>query len=219
VTIGPFSPVRWMRLVVRITLAVVLVGVLYVGVTFVQVYRVSNQDGARASEAIVVLGAAQYDGRPSLVLQTRLDHAYELWQQGMAPIVVVTGGRQEGDRYTEAEAGYRYLRAEGIPDDAILREESGKNTWEQLAASARFLKRRGITSVLLVTDGYHAYRVRAVAEELGLDAAVSPSRSLESRPSRAKALVRETAAVSVGRIIGFGRLVRLDETVGSQRRR
>jgi uncharacterized SAM-binding protein YcdF (DUF218 family) len=217
--LGPFSPVRWVRLTVRVAMLVVLVTVLYLGITFAQVYRASNQDGAREAEAIVVLGAAQYDGRPSPVLRTRLDHAFELWDEGLAPLVVVTGGRQEGDRYTEAGTSYRYLRDKGIPDSSLMREESGTNTWEQLAGSARFLKSRGITSVLLVTDGYHAYRVRAVAEELGLTAAVSPNPGQHSNAGQLKALLRETAAVSVGRIIGYGRLVRLDESVGPHRKR
>jgi uncharacterized SAM-binding protein YcdF (DUF218 family) len=217
--LGLFSPVRWVRLAVRIVLLVVVMAVLYFSITFVQVYRASNHDGARSAEAIVVLGAAQYDGRPSPVLQTRLDHAIELWQEGFAPVVVVTGGRQEGDRYTEAAAGYQYLRDEGVPDSAILREESGTNTWEQLAGSARFLDERGISSVLLVTDGYHAYRVRTVAEELGLTAAVSPNETQHSTAGQFKALFRETAAVSIGRIIGYGRLVRLDRSVSPNRTR
>lgn len=208
--LGPASPLRWLRWGLRLTLLAVVVAVAYVGVTFVQVWQASVRDGARPAEAIVVLGAAQYDGRPSPVLRDRLEHAFELWEEGLAPLVVVTGGRQPGDRFTEADAGYRYLRDRGIPDDALLREEAGKNTWEQLAASSRFLAERGITDVLLVSDGYHAKRLAAIAGELGLDAAVSPSGTNLSRDGRLRALVRETMAVSVGRIIGYGRLVNLD---------
>jgi uncharacterized SAM-binding protein YcdF (DUF218 family) len=218
VIFGPASPVRWIRFAVRTALLMAVLGMLYLSVTFVQVYRASRHDGARPAEAIVVLGAAQYDGRPSPVLRARLEHAHELWRDDLAPLLVVTGGRKEGDRFTEADAGYRYLRAQGVPDDAILREESGTNTWEQIGGSARFLKQRGITDVLLVTDGYHAYRVRAVAEELGLRAAVSPVRGDISNAGTAKALVRETLAASVGRIIGYGRLVRLDKSVAPNRK-
>jgi uncharacterized SAM-binding protein YcdF (DUF218 family) len=187
-----------------------VVAVAYVGVTFVQVWQASTRDGARPSEAIVVLGAAQYDGRPSPVLRDRLEHAHDLWVDGLAPIIVVTGGRQPGDRFTEADAGHRYLRNLGVPDESLLREESGRNTWQQLAASSRFLAERGITDVLLVSDGYHAKRLAAIAGELGLDAAVSPSGTDLSRDARLRALVRETVAVSVGRIIGYGRTVDLE---------
>ena len=187
--------------------------VLYVSVTFVTVYRASRRDGARPADAIVVLGAAQYDGTPSPVLRDRLDHALELYQAGLADHIVVTGGRREGDRFTEATAGYNYLRGEGVPDEALLKEVQGKNTYESLAASARFLRDRDLTSVVLVTDGYHAFRVRAIAEDLGLDAAVSPADSRLSRSSELRQLLRETAAVSVGRIIGWNRLFRLDAAV------
>jgi uncharacterized SAM-binding protein YcdF (DUF218 family) len=208
--LGPASPLRWLRLGLRLALLAVAVALVYVGVTFVQVWQASTRDEARPAEAIVVLGAAQYDGRPSPVLRDRLEHALELWADGLAPIIVVTGGQQPGDRFTEAGAGYRYLRDRGVPDESLLREESGKNTWQQLAASSRFLAERGITDVLLVSDGYHAKRLAAIAGELGLDAAVSPSGTHLSRDGRLRALVRETAAVSVGRIIGYRRLVNLE---------
>lgn len=199
----------------RAVLVVVLLGVVYLGVTFVQVYRASTRDEARPAQAIVVLGAAQYDGRPSPVLRQRLDHAHALWERGLAPVIVVTGGSRPGDRFTEAQAGYTYLRERGVPDEDLLMEVEGTNTWEELAASARFLRRRDITDVLLVSDGYHAYRLGAIAEELGLDAAVSPTRSTQSFGGRFEALVRETGAVAVGRLIGYRRLVRLDEAVTS----
>ncbi len=95
-------------------------------------------------------------------------------EQGLAPVIVTTGGRQPGDRFTEATAGYNYLRQRGVPDEALLKEVSGTSTWEELSASARFLRDRGITDVLLVSDRYHAYRLEAIAEELGLDASCLP---------------------------------------------
>jgi uncharacterized SAM-binding protein YcdF (DUF218 family) len=206
-------PRWWRRPIGRIVLVLLALLVLYVCVTFVQVYRASRHDGAREAQAIVVLGAAQYNGTPSPVLKGRLDHAYDLWEQGLAPVIVTTGGRQAGDRYTEATAGYNYLRARGVPDEALLKEVSGTSTWEELAGSARFLRRRDITDVLLVSDGYHALRLEAIAEELGLDAAVSPSESGLSGSEKVRALVRETSAVAVGRLVGFRRLVRIDEAI------
>lgn len=201
------------HLVLRlVTLALVLL-VAYVAITFVQVYRASNHDGARAADAIIVLGAAQYDGRPSPVLEDRLDHALELYNAGLAPMIVVTGGRQEGDRFTEATTGYNYLRAHGVPDEALLKEVGGTNTYESLAASAGFLRERDLTQVVLVTDGYHAFRVGAIAEDLGLDASVSPTETRLGQASELRQIVRETVAISVGRVIGWNRLLRLDAAV------
>ena len=204
---------RLLRLVIRLTLAVTVLLALYVGVTFVQVYRASHHDGARPADAIIVLGAAQYNGQPSPVLRDRLDHALDLYRLGIAPTLVLTGGRQEGDRFTEATTGYNYLRNAGVPDEALLKEVDGTNTWESLSAAARFLIERGDHKVVLVTDGYHAKRVGAIADDLGLDASVSPSRNRLSAASETKQLVRETVAVSIGRVIGFDRLLRIDEAI------
>lgn len=181
--------------------------VIYVAVTFLQVWNASSQDHADAADAIVVLGAAQYDGRPSPVFEARLNHAMELYNEDMADTIVLTGGKQEGDRFTEGYSGYKYLADQGIPDDALILEDQGTNTWEQLAAASRILGDRGATDVLLVSDPYHSYRLAATASELGLDPQVSPA----STGSSLNQLVRETAAVSLGRIIGYGRLERLDE--------
>ena len=181
---------------------VLAVIVLYVAGTFVQVWQASRSDSARPAEAIVVLGAAQYDGRPSPVLQNRLDHAFELYEQGLAPLIVVTGGRQEGDRFTEATAGYNHLRARGVPDEHLQKEVQGHTTYESLAAVARFLRDDGITDVILVSSPSHSKRLAGVADDVGLDAVLSPS---EGTPSVAS-LGRETVAVSVGRIIGYRRM-------------
>lgn len=199
-----------MRWAVRLAVLAVLLIILYVGVTFVQVWQTSQRDEAAPAQAIVVLGAAQYDGRPSPVLANRLDHAAELYRQGIAPLIVVTGGRQEGDRQTEAGAGANYLSSvHGIPGDAIERETTGHNSWESLAAAARFLLADGITEVVLVSDPYHNMRIDGIAHDLGLDAVVSPASSSSSFSQ----LARETVAVAIGRIIGYDRLFRLDNAV------
>jgi uncharacterized SAM-binding protein YcdF (DUF218 family) len=205
---------RLLRFALRAAIVLLVLLVIYVGGTFVQVYRASHHDGAEpGADAIIVLGAAQYDGTPSPVLRDRLDHALLLYRGGLAKEIVLTGGRQEGDRFTEATTGYNYLRNRGVPDSALLKEVDGSSTWESLAASARFLIERGDTKVILVTDGYHAKRVGAIADDLGLDATVSPSPSRLSTASEAKQLVRETIAVSIGRVIGFDRLFRIDEAI------
>jgi uncharacterized SAM-binding protein YcdF (DUF218 family) len=178
---------------------------LYFLVTLVQVWRTARTERARPSEAIVVLGAAQYDGQPSPVLEARLEHAAELYHEGLAPWVVVTGGRASGDRFTEATASANYLHGLGVPDGVILRETTGRSTWESLVATARFLHDRGIDRVVLVSDGYHLARAQGIAGDVGLDASTSP---VGGRPPAGR-LVKETAAVGLGRVIGFGRMSRL----------
>jgi uncharacterized SAM-binding protein YcdF (DUF218 family) len=202
---------RGLRLALRLLAVVLLVGLVYIGVTFVQVWDASRSDEARPSDAIIVLGAAQYDCEPSPVLKARLDHAYDLYRDEIAPRIVVTGGKRAGDRCTEASASADYLIAAGVPDDHILREVQGRNTWESIAASANFLGDEGRTRVVLVTDGYHALRVRAIADELGLEPVVSPVGAHASNG----AMLRETGIVAVGRVVGFRRLVDIDDRLVS----
>ncbi|MGH9182589.1 MAG: YdcF family protein [Acidimicrobiales bacterium] len=195
----------------------VAVGVLvvgYIGVTFAQVWWASRHDGARAAQAIVVLGAAQYDGTPSRVLRARLDHAADLYQRGLAPVVAVTGGRREGDRATEASAAAGYLIGQGVPESALRLETSGASSWQSLAATARFLRREGIEEVLLVSSPYHALRTERIATEVGLHGHASPApESPESTVGELVRMGRETLAVGLGRIIGYRRLGILDDRV------
>ena len=200
---------KWLRRALKLGVVVLVLAVAYLSVTFVQVWLASRRDDARPSDAIVVLGAAQYDGRPSDVLRARLDHAVDLWTDGIAPVIVVTGGRQEGDRFTEAGAAATYLHGRGVPDEAILRETRGRSSWESLAASARFLRERGMTQVVLVSDPFHAARMAAIADLLGRDSVTSPP---GPRPIMGvgawRRLGAETLRVAAGRVIGYGRLER-----------
>ena len=185
--------------------------VVYFGVTFFQVLLASRSNDDERVGAIIVLGAAQYDGEPSPVFRARLDHAATLFQDGLAPVVVVTGGRQQGDRLSEGQAGYGYLIGAGVPESALRLENAGANSWESLAAASRFLRDEGVTDVLLVSSPYHAMRIKEIATELGLRGYVSSTRtSPEGLGSQLVHLGKETLAVGVGRIIGYGRLVRLE---------
>jgi uncharacterized SAM-binding protein YcdF (DUF218 family) len=207
--------IRWG---IRIAAGLLAIVVLYVAFTFVQVWWASRQDDATQAQAIVVLGAAQYNGEPSPVYEARLDHAADLYEQGLADIVVTTGGSQAGDVTNEANAGAAYLMEQGVPEEALRLEVDGRNSWESLAATARFLEAEGIDDVILVSDPYHSLRLGQIAGELGFDAHVSPTDSSpESAAGQLKAMVRETAAVSVGRIIGYRRLMNLDDAVGEVR--
>jgi uncharacterized SAM-binding protein YcdF (DUF218 family) len=203
----------WPKVFRRALIAAVVLPALYFGVTFIQVWRTSRHDGARPAQAVIVLGAAQYDGRPSAVLRARLDHAADLYRRKLAPVVVVTGGKADGDRFTESAASANYLHTKGVPDEAILREATGRTSWQSLSASARFLiTERGIRDVILVSDPFHAARIRGIASELGFRSATSPTRTSPIKGlSEFRHMVTETAQVGLGRIIGFRRLVRIEQ--------
>ncbi|MGZ4767177.1 MAG: YdcF family protein, partial [Ilumatobacteraceae bacterium] len=191
------------------TAAVVIVLALaYYGVTLYQVHATGRSDQARSVDAIVVMGAAQYDGRPSPQLAARLDHAAELWASGLAKVMVVTGGNQPGDRFTEAEASARYLIARGVPTSSILKESQGHSTYESLDTVATMLHQRGLFRILVVTDPFHSLRSRLIAQELGLVAYVSPTRTSPVRGQAAFSKeLEEAAGIAVGRIISFKRLL------------
>ncbi len=184
--------------------------VVYYLVSLIQVVVAAHSDDADnvgTVDAIVVLGAAQYDGRPSPQLAARLDHVVDLWSEGIATHVMVTGGKQPGDRFSEAEASQRYLVEHGVPADVILSEDAGSTTHESLKAAAEILLDTGLPRVLLVTDPYHALRTKLTANAVGLDAHASPTpTSVVGRWTSARRQVFEAAGVAIGRVIGFGRL-------------
>jgi uncharacterized SAM-binding protein YcdF (DUF218 family) len=200
---------KFLRISWRIALALFAIGIVYLSAVFVQVWAAARRDDARPADAIIVLGAAQFDGRPSKVLAARLDHAIDLYRRGIAPIVVVTGGKQPGDRFTEASAGATYLHDHQVPESAILRETQGRTSWQSLAAAARFLKERHLGSVVLVSDPYHSARVEDVAHEVGLKAATSPTRTSPIKGAgELRRMFTETFRVAAGRIFGYDRLDR-----------
>lgn len=191
----------------RIALFGGLLVVGYLGVTVAQVFMADSWDHTGPADAAVVLGAAQYNGRPSAAFRGRLDHAVELYEAKTVPRIVVTGGGAEGDRFTEAYSGLKYLQTHGVPEADVIVVDDGSSTWESLAASVRVLRRKGIDEVLLVSDPFHSYRLEAIADEVGIDGRVSPTDAKSKRSD----LLRESILVAAGRIIGYRRLVNLVE--------
>lgn len=139
----------------------------------------AQKEEARPSDIIVILGAAEYKGKPSPVFRSRLDHAYDLYKQKMAPRLLTTGGSGGERVHTEAEVGRQYLANRGIPVENIYVETEGATTAQSTAASAEILKRMGLKSCILVSDGYHLFRAKRMMESYGLDCVGSPRQSKE----------------------------------------
>ncbi len=147
------------------------------GTSLAAVILVGNHDAAQPSDAIVVLGAAQYAGRPSPVLEARLDHAIRLYRRSIAPRLIVTGGKAAGDITSEAQTSARYAKHNGVPASAIMLEDESRSTTEQMHAVARMAKANHFTSVVLVSDRFHMLRLLLTAWKLDLPAHGSPTRS------------------------------------------
>lgn len=165
----------WRWLTTAIIFAGLAAGVVGVGLVLA-VYRQARLDQARPVDAIVVLGTAQWNGRPGPVLRARLDRALADYQSGYAPYIVATGGRAPGDAFTEAEAARDYLIEAGVPPDAILMENDGRDTWGSMQGVAALLAERGLDRVLLVSDGFHLLRGKLMARDLGLLPFAAPAR-------------------------------------------
>jgi uncharacterized SAM-binding protein YcdF (DUF218 family) len=166
-----------------LTVAVVLSFSLWL-ISAASVLVWSSRDEARPAQAIVVLGAAQYAGKPSPVLRARLDHALELWNRHLASLMILTGGTGEGDTTSEAAVGRTYVRKRGVPDSAIIEENAGRTTSESMRAVAGMLEVRGLQSALLVSDPFHMLRLRILARRFGFTPYTSPTRTSPIEPNR-----------------------------------
>lgn len=183
---------------VSMVLGAALIAGLIVGGTCFRVWQVARVDDRDSADVVVVLGAAQYDGEPSAVLGARLDHAARLWRAGVAPKIVTVGGRRAGDAYTEAAAGQKYLTSYGIPPDAVVPIGEGQDTLESLRAVARRAGTEDWKTAVIVSDPWHSLRARTMAQDSGLDAWTSPTRSgpvVQTRQVQARYIARESAAL------------------------
>ena len=178
-------------------------GLLLLGLwalTMVEIVLTGKRDEARPAAAIVVLGAAQYVGRPSPVLRARLDHAIALWRTGLAPRLIVTGGRGEGDTTSEAAVSRRYALRRGVPDSAIVLENAGRTTRESLQGVAAIMSGQQRRDVILVSDPFHMLRLSILARRLGLEPLTSPTRTSpisESRDQKWRYVLNESLKVPV----------------------
>jgi uncharacterized SAM-binding protein YcdF (DUF218 family) len=166
-----------------VTITVATVFVLWL-VSVSAVVTWSKRDEARPAQAIVVLGAAQYAGKPSPVLRARLDHALDLWNRHLASLLILTGGTGFGDTTSEAAVGRTYVRKHGVPDTAIIEENAGRTTSESMRAVAGMLEVRGLQSALLVSDPFHMLRLRILARRFGFTPYTSPTKTSPISPNR-----------------------------------
>jgi uncharacterized SAM-binding protein YcdF (DUF218 family) len=183
----------------RLLVLVLFVVLGYFAVTTALVTATMAKDERDRADAIVVLGAAQYNGTPSPVYRARLDHALDLWRSGVAPMMVFTGGHGvPGERFTEGGAGRRWALEHGVPANRILVEESSRSTYENLRGVRMLLAPRRMHRIILVSDPYHMFRALEQARDVGLVAFPSPTRSspISGNPARtALAVLREDLAV------------------------
>jgi uncharacterized SAM-binding protein YcdF (DUF218 family) len=189
----------------RVFGAVVLAFVLLVTSTALAIWWNARQDSRPTSDAIVVLGSAQYNGVPSSIFEARLEHAIALYEDGVAPMIVTVGGKATGDEFTEAEAGRDYLANAGIPAESLLAVPEGVDTLESMRAVSTAFDEHGWMSAVLVTDPWHAMRAQRMAEDAGIEAESSPTRqgpAVETRATQFRYILRETAAYLVYRATG-----------------
>jgi uncharacterized SAM-binding protein YcdF (DUF218 family) len=176
-------------------LSILLLGYLFYVAK--EIERQSTMDQARSADVIVVLGAAEYRGKPSPVLRARLDHALSLYTRGLAPYILTTGGAGGDPDYTEGEVGRAYLTQHGVPSEAILVEPEGATTAQSVDAAAEIMRQRNLHSCIVVSDGYHIYRVKRLLEAQHIQVFGSP------RPSGGRASLRQMRWMYFRQAVGY----------------
>jgi uncharacterized SAM-binding protein YcdF (DUF218 family) len=199
------TPIFWVKLALKIFLGLFLGVAVVVGYVAGHIWWVARHDSHPRSDAIVVLGASQYNGSPSPVFAARLDHAKALYDEHVASRIITVGGKRPGDRTTEAQAGQDYLEAKGVPGDAILPVRTGSDTLQSVRAVSAAFKVHGWHSAVLVTDPWHCLRAQTMASDAGIAASTSPERTgpaVDSRGTEVRYIWRETIAYIYYSIFG-----------------
>jgi uncharacterized SAM-binding protein YcdF (DUF218 family) len=187
--------IAWRKLLLRITLVAGVAVLAWFAITCIRIVRLGDTNEARKADAIVVFGAAEYAGRPSPVLRARLDHAYALYRQGLAPVVITSGGAAWDPKFTEGGVGRDYLAKLGVPDRALIAETYAENTAESAERVAVILRANGMNSCIAVSDPTHVFRIKKMLSALGVEAYVSPRQRLPQRwYNNAAVVMREAVA-------------------------
>ena len=171
------------RIWLRLGAAILLIMVIYTVATGIAVVRHSKKDETRQADAIVVFGAAQYSGKPSPIYRARLEHALSLFQRGVAPIVITTGGAGRDSNFTEGQVGRDYLLARGVPEVNLIAETQGQDTRASAERVANIMRANGMKSCVAVSDGYHLYRIKNMLAREGVKVFGAPRP--EARPTSA----------------------------------
>jgi len=198
-----FAPLRWAFRIFRMVLVALVV---YFAVSLVQVWLTSRHYDPHPAAAILVMGAAQYNGVPSPDLKARLDESLILFHKGYSHLIMVTGSKEKGDAFTESEASATYLESKGVPAGDIL-QAGGRNSFQNVAAAAPQLLARHAATVLVTTDPFHEDRSMAISSSLGLTPTPTPTRTSPITGwSTVPYFLKEGVGVGLGRVVGFNHL-------------
>ena len=185
-----------MRPWLLLLLAAVGAVLLFFGIIGMRIVRAAAEAPAEKADVIAIFGAAEYAGHPSPVYRARLDHGYELFQKGMAPVVITTGGAGQDPDFSEGGVGRDYLLRRGVPEQALIAETQGSDTAQSAARVANIMRANGMRSCIAVSDAYHVFRIRALLEHEGVQVELAPRP--QSRPlplwERFEAVMREAAS-------------------------
>jgi uncharacterized SAM-binding protein YcdF (DUF218 family) len=190
---------RWF---LRAVFAFLLLALAHTAVTYLRIRAQSLTDETRPAAVIVVFGAAEYAGRPSPVYRARLDHALALYQRGIAPVIITTGGHGNDPKFTEGGVGRDYLKANGIPEERLIAETQGENTVQSAARVTAIMRANGMTDCVAVSDGYHIFRIKQMLEDHGVTVygAPRPQRSSSTRAQRIRITLREVVSYSLWKL-------------------
>jgi uncharacterized SAM-binding protein YcdF (DUF218 family) len=197
---------KLLKMLIKIILILIVLLAVYFSVTVIQVWLTSRLSEPQRSEAIVIMGSAQYNGVPSPDLLARLQEADALYRMHLAPLVIATGAKEPGDNFTEAQTEATWLERNGVPEGAV-RQVGGRTTWQSLSLAATVLKSKGLNQILIVTDAFHEDRCLAISSGFGLQAKPVPASNSPIKGwSAFPYFMKEAAAVAIGRVIGYSHL-------------